>query len=147
MLSPDGSTRLSVGEDTTCRAHDAGGVASLAIPLRASEWGDPIEREVPARLRAVLPEARGPGARYFEWRIEEGRRADVVGCVGVSGADRAFVECGDGAPSRVFLPPPPERARAIAAAALERVPAAASLFALVCVLAGVGAPRAGRGPP
>jgi hypothetical protein len=136
--------RIAVGEDTACEAHDGGGRASLAIPLRASEWGEPVEREVPARMRAVLPEARVPGVRYLEWGIEDGRRADVVGCVGDANGGRSFIDCGDGAPSRVFLPPRPARARAIASAALDRVALFASLFALACVLAGTSALRAWR---
>jgi hypothetical protein len=67
-----------------------------------------------------------------------------VGCVRVVDGARALVDCGDGAPSRVFLLPSRAVARARAMGALERVSAAAGGFAALCVLVGSAALRAWR---
>jgi hypothetical protein len=140
----DGPPEPVRGEDTTCVAQDGAARVNLALPLRSNEWGEPVHRPVPVRLQAVVPEASEEGARYLEWRVADGQRADVVGCVRMVDGARAFVDCGDGAPSRVFLLPSRAVARERAMGALERVSAAAAGFAVLCVLAGSAALRAWR---
>lgn len=140
-----------VGEDTRCIAEADGTQAELVLPLRHDDWGEGRVSEVPARLRAVVPEASEPGTVYVEWRVLDGQRADVVGCVREQSdhdrtrADRSSVrvlgDCGDGVPGRVFLLPSRTVARARAMRALERVSAAAGAFAITCVIAGFSALR------
>jgi hypothetical protein len=129
------------GEDTVCIAESSGVRVELVLPLRAAEWGDGRALPVPARLRAVVPEANEPGARYTEWRVDEGQRADVVGCLRSIEERSVLMDCGDGAPSRVYLLPSRAVARRRALDALARVSAGAGAFALTCVIAGFVALR------
>jgi hypothetical protein len=132
----DGAPSPVVGEDTTCVAEGDGARVELALPLRANEWGEGRRTAVPSRLRAVVVEASEAGATYTEWRVLDGQRADVVGCVRTIDGRRALGDCGDGGPSRVFLLPSRAVARARSIVALERVSAVSGAFAIACVLAG-----------
>lgn len=135
----EGAPRPIVGEDTTCVAEANQTRLALALPLRANEWGEGVAMPVPQRLRAVVPEAAEEGARYTEWRVRDGQRADVVGCLRTIEGRAQLTECDDGGPSRVFLLPPRAIARARAMVALERVSAVAGAFAIAAVLAGFSA--------
>lgn len=141
VRASEGAPAPLVGEDTTCVAEADGARVEVALPLRSNEWGEGRVTEVPSRLRAVMPEASEPGAVYTEWRVLAGQRADVVGCVREVDGVRALGDCGDGAPSRVFLLPSRAVARERSMVALERVSAASGAFAIACVLAGFGALR------
>lgn len=135
-LARRSTAQPSVGEDTTCVAESGAHRVAVALPLRANEWGEGRELPVPPRLRAVLPEASEPGARYTEWRVLDGQRADVVGCVRELDGETHLGDCGDGAPSRVFLLPSRAVARERSMRALEKVSAISGAFAIACVLAG-----------
>jgi hypothetical protein len=135
----EGARPAIIGEDTTCVAEADRVRVSLALPLRANEWGDGVALDVPQRLRAVVPEAAEVGARYTEWRVRDGQRADVVGCVRVVEGRQSLVDCDDGGVSRVFLLPSRAIARERAMLALERISAAAGAFAIAAVLAGFSA--------
>jgi hypothetical protein len=151
LRASDGAPPPIVGEDTTCVAEADGARVEVALPLRNNDWGEGRVREVPSRLRAVIAEASEPGVVYTEWRVLDGQRADVVGCVRDAsdadpsrsdrGASRVLGDCGDGAPSRVFLLPSRAVARSRSMVALARVSAASGAFAIACVLAGFGALR------